>query len=181
MSIQWTANNLPVGICYSAWIPNTQLTPITPDECKDVSEKNKSKGLIAAYRVAAEGHDLDYFKQMLADHEAAIQQEIEEEEAAEAAKAEKEAAKEAAKAEKEAAKKATKNKRKSKGAETDVEMEDAEDSKKSKASSKKRKNETDAEAEKVSFPLWKDDCHHHERKTRPLIRCTACEDPQDQH
>ncbi|KAJ5475088.1 hypothetical protein N7539_008154 [Penicillium diatomitis] len=135
-----------------AWIPNTQLTPITPEECKDVPEKGKAKGLIAAYKVAAEGHDLDYFKQMLADHEAAIQQEIEEEEAAEAAKAaakaEKEAAKEAAKAEKEAAKKATKNKRKSKGAETDVEMEDVDDSKKAKPASKKRKNEVDAEAEK---------------------------------
>lgn len=134
----------------SAWIPNTQLTPITPAECKDVSPKNKAKGLIEAYKVAAEGHDLAYFKQMLSDHEAAIQQEIEEEEAAEAAKAaakaEKEAAKEAAK---EAKKAAGKSKRKSKGPDTDVEMEDADDSKKAKTS-KKRKNETDGDAEKVS-------------------------------
>ncbi|CEJ57561.1 hypothetical protein PMG11_06250 [Penicillium brasilianum] len=131
-----------------AWIPNTQLTPITPAECKDVSPKNKAKGLIEAYKVAAEGHDLAYFKQMLSDHEAAIQQEIEEEEAAEAAKAaakaEKEAAKEAAK---EAKKAAGKSKRKSKGPDTDVEMEDADDSKKAKTS-KKRKNETDGDAEK---------------------------------
>lgn len=141
---------LTLGL-HSAWIPNTQLTPITAAECKDVSEKNKAKGLIEAYKVASEGHDLAYFKQLLSDHEAAIQQEIEEEEAAEAAKAaakaEKEAAKEAAKEAKKAA--ATKSKRKSKGPDTDVEMEDADDSKKAKAS-KKRKNETDGDAEKVS-------------------------------
>ncbi|KAJ5218262.1 uncharacterized protein N7498_000361 [Penicillium cinerascens] len=100
----------------------------------DVSEKNKAKGLIAAYKIAAEGHDLQYFKSLLADHQAALQQEIDEAEAEENAKA-------AAKAEK-----AKKTKRKSKGADTDVDMEDA-DEKKPK-SSKKRKNETEAEAEK---------------------------------
>jgi hypothetical protein len=118
-----------------AWVPNTQLTPLDPADCKDVSEKNKAKGLIAAYKVAAEGHDLQYFKSLLADHQAALQQEIDEAEAEETAKA-------TAKAEK-----AKKSKRKSKGAETDVEMEDA-DEKKPK-SSKKRKNETETEAEKV--------------------------------
>lgn len=118
-------------LCYSAWVPNTQLTPLDPADCKDVSEKNKAKGLIAAYKVAAEGHDLQHFKNLLADHQAALQQEIEEAEAEENAKAEK----------------AKKNKRKSKGAETDVDMEDA-DEKKPK-SSKKRKNEAEIEAEKV--------------------------------
>ncbi|KAJ6134271.1 hypothetical protein N7523_000593 [Penicillium sp. IBT 18751x] len=117
-----------------AWVPNTQLTPLDPADCKDVSDKNKAKGLIAAYKVAAEGHDLQYFKNLLADHQAALQQEIEEAEAEENAKA-------TAKAEK-----AKKNKRKSKGAETDVDMEDA-DEKKPK-SSKKRKNEAETEAEK---------------------------------
>lgn len=119
----------------SAWVPNTQLAPLDPADCKDVSEKNKAKGLIAAYKVAAEGHDLQYFKSLLADHQAALQQEIDEAEAEENAKA-------AAKAEK-----AKKTKRKSKGADTDVDIEDA-DEKKPK-SSKKRKNETEAEAEKV--------------------------------
>lgn len=120
---------------YSAWVPSTQLSPLEPAACKDASEKNKTKGLLAAYKVAAEGHDLQYFKSLLADHQAALQREIEEAEAEEAAKAE-------AKAEK-----AKKSKRKSKGADTDVEMEDADD----KKSTKKRKKdaETDGEADKV--------------------------------
>ncbi|KAJ5157596.1 uncharacterized protein N7482_008696 [Penicillium canariense] len=136
----------PVMFFYTnefAWIPSTHLTPITAAECKDVPEKNKAKGLIGAYQIAAEGHDLAYFKKLLSDHQAAIQQEIEEQEAEEAAKAAAKAEKEAAKE----AKKTSKSKRKSKGADTDVEMEEAEDSKKSKAS-KKRKNETDGDAEK---------------------------------
>ncbi|CAP86255.1 hypothetical protein E8E15_006807 [Penicillium rubens] len=122
-----------------AWVPNTNLTPLDPAECKDVSEKNKSKSLINAYKVASEGHNLQYFKKLLNDHQAAIDQEEAELEAQEAEKAATKAAKEA-----------KKGKRKSKGAETDVEMEDADDSKKSKAPSRKRKKdvETDAEAEK---------------------------------
>ncbi|KAF4769451.1 hypothetical protein HAV15_008353 [Penicillium sp. str.  len=122
-----------------AWVPNTNLTPLDPAECKNISEKNKSKSLVNAYKVASEGHNLQYFKKLLNEHQAAIDQEEAEFEAQEAEKA-------AAKA----AKDAKKGKRKSKGAETDVEMEDADDSKKSKAPSKKRKKdvETDAEAEK---------------------------------
>lgn len=120
----------------SAWIPNTQLTPLDPAECKDVSEKGKAKPLIAAYKIAAEGHDLGYFKNLLADHQAALQQEIDEREAQKAAKA-------AAKAEK-----AKKSKRKSKGADTDVDMEDAD-----KKSSKKRKKDAETDGEsKVSTP-----------------------------
>ncbi|KAJ5154049.1 uncharacterized protein N7500_009488 [Penicillium coprophilum] len=122
-----------------AWVPNTNLTPLDPAECKDISEKNKTKSLINAYKVASEGHNLQYFKKLLNDHQAAIDQEEAELEAQEAEKAAAKAAKEA-----------KKGKRKSKGAETDIEMEDADDSKKSKAPSKKRKKdvETDAEAEK---------------------------------
>ncbi|KAJ5424860.1 hypothetical protein N7445_010833 [Penicillium cf. griseofulvum] len=122
-----------------AWVPNTNLTPLDPAECKDISEKNKTKSLINAYKVASEGHNLQYFKKLLNDHQAAIDQEEAEFEAQEAEKAAAKAAKEA-----------KKGKRKSKGAETDVEMEDADDSKKSKTPSKKRKKdvETDAEAEK---------------------------------
>lgn len=131
-------------VLYSAWIVNTNLTPLDASECKEVSEKNKSKQLYRAYQVAAEEHDLQHFKSLLADHQAALQQEIEEEEA-------KEAAKEAAKAEKNA----KKGKRKSKAAETDVEMEDVDDSKKAKGSAKKRKKdaETDGEADKVCLPV----------------------------
>lgn len=122
-----------------AWVPNTNLTPLDPAECKNISEKNKSKSLVNAYKVASEGHNLQYFKKLLNEHQAAIDQEEAELEAQEAEKAAAKAAKEA-----------KKGKRKSKGAETDVEMEDADDSKKSKAPSKKRKKdvETDAEAEK---------------------------------
>ncbi|KAJ5816935.1 hypothetical protein N7447_009168 [Penicillium robsamsonii] len=122
-----------------AWVPNTNLTPLDPAECKNISEKNKTKSLINAYKVASEGHNLQYFKKLLNDHQAAIDQEEAEFEAQEAEKAAAKAAKEA-----------KKGKRKSKGAETDIEMEDADDSKKSKAPSKKRKKdaETDAEAEK---------------------------------
>lgn len=124
----------------SAWIPNTNLKPLDPAECKEVSEKNKAKQLLGAYKVAAEGHDLKHFKELLSDHQAAIQQEIEEEEREEEEKAK-------AKAEK-----ATKkNKRKSKGAETDVEMEDADEAKPSKATKKRKKDETEVEEDKVSF------------------------------
>lgn len=142
---------MPSSCLHSAWVPNTQLTPLDPAECKDVSEKNKTKKLYSAYQIAAEGHDLKYFKDLLADHQAAVQQELEEEEAKEAEEAAKAAEKEAAKAEKSA----KKPKRKSKAAETDVEMEDVDDSKKTKATPKKRKKdvETDGEAEKVGLSL----------------------------
>ncbi|KAJ5193035.1 hypothetical protein N7449_009177 [Penicillium cf. viridicatum] len=122
-----------------AWVLNTNLTPLDPAECKNIAENNKSRSLVNAYKVASEGHNLQYFKKLLNEHQAAIDQEEAEFEAQEAEKAAAKAAKEA-----------KKGKRKSKGAETDVEMEDADDSKKSKAPSKKRKKdvETDAEAEK---------------------------------
>ncbi|KAJ5637249.1 hypothetical protein N7490_007128 [Penicillium lividum] len=117
-----------------AWMPNNRMTPLEPADCKDISEKNKAKGLIAAYKVAAEGHDLKYFKTLLADHQAAIQQEIEEEEREEAEKAK-------AKADK-------KNRRKSKGTETDIEMEEADEAKPSKSTKKRKKDETDVEEDK---------------------------------
>ncbi|RHZ61167.1 PWWP domain protein [Aspergillus thermomutatus] len=124
-----------------AWIPNTDLTPLDPASCKDVPEKGKSKQLLAAYAVAAEGHDLQYFKGLLADHQRALQQELEEQEA-------QQAAKEAAKAEREA----KKNKRKSMDIVDDLEdidMEDADEPKKPKISKKRKKDaETDGEAEK---------------------------------
>ena len=70
----------------SAWIPNTDLTPLTAEECKDVAEKGKSKALIAAYQVAAENHDLQHFKEILAEHENALQAEAEKREQREAEK-----------------------------------------------------------------------------------------------
>ena len=122
----------------SAWIPNTDLSPLEPAACKEVSEKGKSKLLLAAYSVAADGHDLQHFKTLLADHQRAIEQEEEEREAQAAAKA-------AAKAEKDA----KKNKRKSMeivdDEDFDFEDGDAEDTK--TMSSKKRKKDAEADAE----------------------------------
>lgn len=122
-----------------AWQVNTDLTRLSLDEVRAAVEKDeqgkKAKNLWEAWKVAAEGHDLEYFKQLLMDHEKAMAEDAEERAAKEAEKAEK------------AAKKA---KRKSKGSEEeDVEMEDAAGSSDStsKKSAKKRKKDADAEAD----------------------------------
>lgn len=126
----------------SAWIANTDLTPLDPLDCKDVSEKGKSKSLFAAYNVAGENHDLEHFKDVLEEHAEALQADIEAKEAREAEKAAK----------------SNKKKRKSEvqvEAE-DVEMEDADAEPVSKKSSKKRKKEADSddeESEKVRCAL----------------------------
>jgi hypothetical protein len=107
-----------------------------------VSEKGKTKSLIQAYHVAAEGHGLEHFKTMLADHQKAMQEDQERREAREAAKTGK-------------PDRGDKKKRKSEIAEEDedVDMEDEEEEAKSppKKASKKRKKEveSDAEEEKV--------------------------------
>lgn len=104
-------------------------------------EKGKAKALLAAYQVAAEGHDLQYFKTMLDEHAAAMQADIEAKEARDAEKAAKAA-------------KADKKRRKSEAkADEDVDMEDADADPEPKKSSKKRKKEVDSddeESEKVS-------------------------------
>ena len=124
----------------SAWIVNTELTPLSVEECKEASEKGKTKNLIEAYKVAAEGHDLAYFKEMLADHMHAIQEDNE-------ARAEREA------------KKANKAKRKSiaesaaaeSAADADT-MDVDEEAGDSKPKTKKRKKSLDSDGgeEKVS-------------------------------
>jgi hypothetical protein len=131
----------------SAWIPNTDLTPLDPESCKDVSEKSKAKPLIAAYKVAAENHNLQYFKSLLADHQRAVQLEAEEREAKAAAKA-------AAKAQKEEKKKKRKSMDVAEEPE-DVDMAgDQELGKKAKATKKRKKDiESDGEAEKASPTL----------------------------
>ncbi|MCJ1478485.1 hypothetical protein MMC13_007165 [Lambiella insularis] len=115
-----------------AWIINTELSPLTPEECKEVIEKGKSKSLLAAYKIAAQGHDLAHFKEMLAEHMAAMQEDAE-------AKAERDA------------KKASKAKRKSgevsaalideDADEMDVDDEEGE----AKPKSKKRKKSLDSD------------------------------------
>lgn len=126
---------------HSGWIPNTDLSPLEPEQCKDVSEKGKTKSLIEAYKIAAEGHDLQHFKDMLMQHEAAIQED-------EDRKAQRESEKAA---------KADKKKRKSEvKADDDVDMEDVDDSAPKKSSKKRKKDaeSDDEEPEKASnlFP-----------------------------
>ena len=133
----------------SAWIPNTELTPLTPEECKDVPEKGKQKALKEAYEIAAENHDLAYFKTMLGEHAKAIQEDEE-------LRAQKEADKEA--------KKARQAKRKSnatlaEGDEADEMDIDEEGEPKPKAS-KKRKKSLDSDDEgKVSSSIIAHEMH----------------------
>ncbi|KAI9845836.1 MAG: hypothetical protein M1837_004516 [Sclerophora amabilis] len=125
------------------WIANTDLTDLNLDTIEEQAEKAKSKGLKAAYLVAAERNDLAHFKDVLRDHDNALQADLE-------AKAER-------------AKKA-KSKRKSdvvKEESEDVEMEDVEDEaaldenevgEVSKSKSKKRKKEVESDGEATKPP-----------------------------
>jgi regulator of protease activity HflC (stomatin/prohibitin superfamily) len=130
----------------STWLVNTGLTPLDPEECNSKPSGKMTKALQEAYSIATEGHDIDHFKKILADHqeelarlEAEAQKKQEEAEAKAAAKAEKDAkAKDAAADKKKKPRKST-----SKVDEDDVEMEDAEAPK----SSKKRKKEPDSDGE----------------------------------
>ena len=131
---------------HSTWLVNTGLTPLEPEECNTTPTSKMSKSLQQAYAIAAEGHDLDFYKQVLAEFqeesarlEAEALKKQEEAEAKAAAKADKDA-----KAKDSEAKDKKKKSRKSKAAdEDDVEMEDAEAPK----SSKKRKKDADSDGE----------------------------------
>lgn len=105
----------------------------------NIGKKKKTKALWEAYEVAAEGHDLAYFKEMLDSHEKVMIQDAEEKEAAAAAKAE--------------AKEKKKKNRKSSAAadEMDVDVDAETPSSKAKPSKKRKKEaeEGDAETEKV--------------------------------
>ena len=59
----------------SAWIPNTELTPLDVESefTKSPVEKGKSKTLLAAYGKAAETNDLARSMAMLAEHQKAIE------------------------------------------------------------------------------------------------------------
>ncbi|KAF2467570.1 uncharacterized protein BDR25DRAFT_63824 [Lindgomyces ingoldianus] len=127
-----------------AWQVNTDLQPLNIDDIKTTvdggNQGKKSKALWEAYQIAAKGHELQWFKDMLENHEKAMQADIEEKAAAEAKKQEKK----------------DKAKRKSIAADDseDVEMENADDegatsAKKTKASKKRKKEpESDGENEK---------------------------------
>ena len=131
----------------STWLVNTGLTPLDPEECNSKPSGKMTKALQEAYSIATEGHDIDHFKKILADHqeelariEAEAQKKQEEAEAKAAAKAEKDAkSKEAAADKKKKPRKSTSKV----NDEEDVEMEDVEAPK----SSKKRKKDADSDGE----------------------------------
>ncbi len=127
-----------------AWMPNTELTPLDPEDesVKSPPEKGKSKMLLAAYAKAAEGNDLQHFKTMLVEHQKALQQDIEEHEALAAEKA--------------AAKKSKKSRKSSDAVAEDVDAMDIDDDEAAeKPKSKKRKKVEDSDAEeKVSASMF---------------------------
>ena len=150
----------------SAWQVNTDLLTIDIDEVKkDADSGNqakKNKALWEAYQIAAEGRDLAWFKEMLAAHDTAMQEDLEQREQKELEKKEKAA------------------KRKSTAAveSEDVDMEDAggdaaPSTKKAKAT-KKRKKEEDSDDENGKVCTTFTDLP---TVTNPL---TACKDSQDE-
>ena len=130
----------------SGWQINTDLEPLDVDEVRNIVEnvgqKKMSNALWEAHQIAAESHDLQYFKDMLRDHE---QRRVEDAQIAADLAAAKEAAKEAKQESK-------KTKSKKVVADDDVEMADASEEPASKTkSTKKRKKDTDEATPKV-FP-----------------------------
>lgn len=131
---------------------NYDLLPFDLDDVKKEVESGnptkKNKALSEAYVIAAEGHDLEWFKAMLADHEQAMQEDLLTKQAKAVEKAKK-------------ADKTTKRKSTAGDVSDDVDMEDAGDdtapsAKKAKASKKRKKeDDSDGEPEKVSLPLSK--------------------------
>lgn len=133
---------------------NTALTPLDPSECAKPPTGKMAKALKGAYDIAAENHGLDYYKDLLKvwqEEEESIQRQQEALDAENARLAEEQAKEAEQDAKSEAAKEKPKKKaaRKSKAADEDVDMEDAEPPK----SSKKRKKDADSDAEgpQVSF------------------------------
>jgi len=123
------------------------LTPLdtTAESTRQPPEKGKSKVLLAAYSKASEAQGLDHFKQMLAEHQKALDDDLVERE-------EREAEREA--------RKAKKANRKSSEAAASTEDADGmdvdDDTPAEKPKSKKRKKATDDGEieEKVSIISW---------------------------
>lgn len=123
----------------SAWMPNTDLTPLETATIDPTDTKGKSKPLAAAYAKAAEENDLQHYKDMLADHQKAVKEEQE-------AQAERDA------------KKSAKAKRKSVDAsatpavdDDEMDIDDEEEEPKPKSKKRKKGVESDVE-EKVIAP-----------------------------
>ncbi|KAI7113272.1 hypothetical protein KC316_g19390, partial [Hortaea werneckii] len=128
-----------------SWLVNTGLTPLDPEQCKEKPKGKMTKALSSAYELAVENHDLQYYKDELKRFQEEHQQYLESvaEAEAEAERVAEEKAKAAEEAAKEEEKKPKKKARKSKGADEDVEMDDAEAPK----STKKRKKDAESETE----------------------------------
>lgn len=126
------------------------MTPLDPTTCNHVETKGKTKQLLAAYATAAENQSLGHYKQVLQDHQEAVQAEAEAQVERETKKASK-----------------GKGKRKSDAAKSDAAKDDAvdylsdhyadmslaEEEVVTKPKSKKRKKEagSDDDEEKVSL------------------------------
>lgn len=123
---------------------------VEADSTKNPVEKGKKQALLQAYKKAAEKQDLDHFKAMLADHQMALDADLQEKEEAEKERS---------------AKKAKKASRKSDAAVADDgdEMDIDEDAVAEKPRSKKRKkaDDTDEADEKVTL--------HSFRKESPIL------------
>jgi hypothetical protein len=151
----------------SAWQVNYDLLPFNVDDVKkeveSINPTKKNKALSEAYVIASEGHDLDWFKAMLADHEQAMQEDI----LTKQAKAEEKAKK---------ADKTAKRKSTAGDVSDDVDMDDVGDetapsAKKAKASKKRKKeDDSDGEPEKVGLPVI--------QTRKRLMKLTACKDSE---
>jgi len=125
-------------------MPNVDLTRLQPDEVKNAEQGKKGKALWNAYDVAKEQNDLQWYKDLLRQHEQDLADETEEQ-------ARRQTEKEA--------KKEKKAKRKSKDVaadDEDTQMDDAEeepavaeDAPKEKKASKKRKKDVESEGESI--------------------------------
>lgn len=128
----------------SAYIHNADLTPLDFSVCAEAQTKGKKKDLQDAYAIAAGQHDIDYYKNLLKEHERAREEELEEQAAIQAEKE---------------TKSAKKGKRKSSVVaepDEDTAMESVNETPANgKNGTKRRKkvNETDVEDEKVGFML----------------------------
>lgn len=124
---------------YSSWVINTDLQELDLDAIKTEvatgDRGKKSHALFGAYEVAAEEHDLKWFKDMLIQHENSERLRREEEIRLEAERKEKEIEKEE--------KRKAKLTKAAKDGDGDVAMDDA-DAPKKKADKKRKKSSGDA-------------------------------------
>ena len=90
MNLQ-ASNKMRLTLYFSAWVPNTELNEldVLSEAVQEPVEKGKSKTLLSAYAIAAENNELDYYKTMLNNHNAAVEEDKHAQEEAEAERAAK--------------------------------------------------------------------------------------------